>query len=140
MSNALSDGLAGELGPSGLAEVALRLLHNLVELQPAEGEGGRLLHPLPLVHRLLAGPTCLPHLAQVSMLFGAHDQCCMPDGRTNAVCTSAVTRLSSELIYGETVVTSNGAGPVLLDRLRDLSALVLPKPAIGYCTSDCLLP
>lgn len=57
---------AGDLGPFGMAEVALRLLHSLVELQPAQGEGGRMLHPLPSVHRLLAGPTCLPHITQVS--------------------------------------------------------------------------
>lgn len=61
---------AGEMGPFGMAEVALRFLHSLVALQPATGEAGRLLHPLPLVHRLLAGPTCLPHLAQVNYFLG----------------------------------------------------------------------
>ncbi|KAL0040215.1 hypothetical protein WJX77_000548 [Trebouxia sp. C0004] len=55
----------GELGPFSMAEIALRLLHSLVRLQPAQGEGGRSLYPLPLVHRQIAGPTCLPHLAQV---------------------------------------------------------------------------
>ncbi len=57
--------LAGELGPFAMAEIGLRLLHSLVRLQPAQGEGGRTLYPLPLVHRQIAGPTCLPHLAQV---------------------------------------------------------------------------
>ena len=59
----------GELGPFGVAEVALRLLHSLVGLQPAEGEGGRTLYPLPLVQRQIAGPTCLPHIAQVRLLI-----------------------------------------------------------------------
>ena len=58
----------GELGPFGVAEVALRLLHSLVGLQPAEGEGGRTLFPLPLVHRHIAGPTCLPHIAQAMLI------------------------------------------------------------------------
>lgn len=57
--------LAGELGPFAMAEIGLRLLQSLVRLQPAQGEGGRTLYPLPLVHRQIAGPTCLPHLAQV---------------------------------------------------------------------------
>ncbi|KAL0042756.1 hypothetical protein WJX79_009797 [Trebouxia sp. C0005] len=55
----------GELGPFAMAEIGLRLLQSLVRLQPAQGEGGRTLYPLPLVHRQIAGPTCLPHLAQV---------------------------------------------------------------------------
>lgn len=59
--------LAGELGPFAMAEIGLRLLHSLVRLQPAQGEGGRTLYPLPLVHRQIAGPTCLPHLAQVGL-------------------------------------------------------------------------
>jgi len=63
-----TDGVAcaGELGPFGMAGIALRLLHSLVRLQPAQGEGGRILYPLPLVHRQLAGPTCLPHISQVT--------------------------------------------------------------------------
>lgn len=61
--------LVGELGPFGMAEVALRLLHSLVALQPAEGEGGRTLYPLPLVQRQIAGPTCLPHIAQATLII-----------------------------------------------------------------------
>ena len=63
---------AGELGPFAMAEIALRLLHSLVRLQPALGEGGRILYPLPLVHRQIAGPTCLPHIAQVPLIGQNH--------------------------------------------------------------------
>lgn len=76
--------LTGDLGPFGTAEVAMRLLHSLVELQPAQGEGGRLLHPLPTVHRLLAEPTCLPHLAQVKSTCSG---CMMQHGVSNLLST-----------------------------------------------------
>lgn len=55
------------MGPFAVAQVALRLLHSLVGLQPAEGPGGRTLFPLPLVQRQIAGPTCLPHIVQATL-------------------------------------------------------------------------
>ncbi|GFR46449.1 hypothetical protein Agub_g8023, partial [Astrephomene gubernaculifera] len=80
----------GRYSSYGAAELALELLQRLVALQPAEevllqpssqeaaaaavaaggggGGDGRLmlqLQPLPRAYRVLAGPRCLPHLAQV---------------------------------------------------------------------------
>jgi hypothetical protein len=56
----------------------LRLLRAMAEQQPAVEPLGRVLHPLPRVHRLLASPACLPHLAQVNrihcVLFGMHNR------------------------------------------------------------------
>ena len=47
------------------AEVALRILHQLVRMQAAVDPDGNPLQPLPIVHRTLASPQCLPHIAQV---------------------------------------------------------------------------
>ena len=52
------------------AEIALRILHQLVRLQAAVDAEGNPLQPLPIVHRTLASPQCLPHIAQAfSPLF-----------------------------------------------------------------------
>ena len=49
------------------AEVALRILHQLVQMQAAVDADGNPLQPLPIVHRTLASPQCLPHIAQVGL-------------------------------------------------------------------------
>ncbi|KAK9822709.1 hypothetical protein WJX81_005943 [Elliptochloris bilobata] len=56
---------AGTLGAFEAAEIALRVLHALVQGQAASDASGRPLLPLPRVRRQLASPACLPHLAQV---------------------------------------------------------------------------
>ena len=56
---------AGSLSCVDAAEVALRILHELVRLQAAVDSEGNPLQPLPIVHRTLASPHCLPHIAQV---------------------------------------------------------------------------
>lgn len=66
---------AGQLGPFARAEVALQLLLALAQLQPAAEATGQVLQPLPMVHRQLASPACLPHLAQVSLPFAASQLC-----------------------------------------------------------------
>ena len=53
------------MGAFEAAEVALRILHALVRLQGAVDPRGCPLQPLPAVHRALASPQCLPHIAQV---------------------------------------------------------------------------
>lgn len=55
----------GVMNNFGVAEVALRLLLVLAEMQPASTAGGQVLHPLPRVHRTLAQEASLPHLCQV---------------------------------------------------------------------------
>ncbi|KAK9868448.1 hypothetical protein WJX84_004951 [Apatococcus fuscideae] len=55
----------GALGPFQAAEVALRLLQSLAQLQPAMDGRGCVVLPPPMVHRHLASDRCLPHLAQV---------------------------------------------------------------------------
>ncbi|KAK9807966.1 hypothetical protein WJX73_008492 [Symbiochloris irregularis] len=55
----------GRMGAFDRAEVALEALLALAHRHPATDESGQALHPLPLVHRILASPQCLPHLAQV---------------------------------------------------------------------------
>ena len=55
---------AGTLGAFEAAEVALRILHALVQGRVAADASGRPLLPLPRVRRQLASPACLPHLAQ----------------------------------------------------------------------------
>lgn len=55
---------AGTLGAFEAAEVALRVLHALVQGQASADPSGRPLLPLPRVRRELASPACLPHLAQ----------------------------------------------------------------------------
>ena len=59
---------AGTLGAFEAAEVALRILHALVQGQAAADASGRPLLPLPRVRRQLASPACLPHLAQARSL------------------------------------------------------------------------
>ena len=54
----------GTLGAFEAAEVALRILHALVQGRAAADASGRPLLPLPRVRRQLASPACLPHLAQ----------------------------------------------------------------------------
>ena len=56
---------AGPLGPFQAAEIALRLLQSLAQLQPAVDGHGCVVLPPPVVHRQLASERCLPHLAQV---------------------------------------------------------------------------
>ena len=56
---------AGSLSCVEAAEIALRILHELVRLQAAVDAEGNPLQPLPIVHRTLASPLCLPHIAQV---------------------------------------------------------------------------
>ena len=53
------------MSPTEAAEIALRVLHSLAQLQPAVDGEGHSLQPLPTVHRILASPQCLPHIAQV---------------------------------------------------------------------------
>ena len=53
------------MSPIEAAEIALRILHSLAQLQPAVDAQGHNLQPLPAVHRILASPQCLPHIAQV---------------------------------------------------------------------------
>lgn len=55
----------GTMSPTEAAEIALRMLHSLAQLQPAVDAQGHNLQPLPAVHRILASPQCLPHIAQV---------------------------------------------------------------------------
>ena len=55
---------AGTLNCVEAAEIALRILHQLVRLQAAVDAQGNPLQPLPIVHRTLASPQCLPHIAQ----------------------------------------------------------------------------
>ncbi|KAK9915634.1 hypothetical protein WJX75_001835 [Coccomyxa subellipsoidea] len=55
----------GTMSPTEAAEIALRVLHSLAQLQPAVDTEGHSLQPLPTVHRILASPQCLPHIAQV---------------------------------------------------------------------------
>lgn len=52
------------MSPTEAAEIALRVLHSLAQLQPAVDTEGHSLQPLPTVHRILASPQCLPHIAQ----------------------------------------------------------------------------
>ena len=47
--------------------MALRILHQLVQMQAAVDADGSPLQPLPIVHRTLASPQCLPHIAQVGL-------------------------------------------------------------------------
>ena len=63
---------AGTLGAFEAAEVALRILQSLAQLQPAVDGQGSPLQPLPAVHRALASPQCLPHIAQVRLLSTSH--------------------------------------------------------------------
>ena len=60
--------IAGQTAPFARAEVALQILLALAQLQPATDAGGFVLQPLPMVHRQLASPVCLPHLAQVALI------------------------------------------------------------------------
>ncbi|KAK9809260.1 hypothetical protein WJX72_012293 [[Myrmecia] bisecta] len=55
----------GTLGPFQVAEIVLKVLHTLAQLQPAVDASDQVLQPLPVVHRQLASPACLPHIAQV---------------------------------------------------------------------------
>jgi len=57
--------VAGSINCVEVAEVALRILHQLVRLQAAVDADGNPLQPLPIVHRTLASPQCLPHIVQV---------------------------------------------------------------------------
>lgn len=59
---------AGSMSCVEAAEVALRILHQLVQMQAAVDADGNPLQPLPIVHRTLASPQCLPHIAQVGLL------------------------------------------------------------------------
>ena len=52
--------------------MALRILHELVRLQAAVDADGAPLQPLPIVHRTLASPQCLPHIAQVGPSWSGH--------------------------------------------------------------------
>jgi hypothetical protein len=67
------------------AGVALRVLQALAGQQPAvDGHTGEALFPLPLAHRQMASPACLPHIAQVGaacarMLSSTH-------GGNGAIC------------------------------------------------------
>ena len=59
---------AGPLTPFEVAGAALRVLLALARLHPAtagEERCGAPLFPLPLAHRQMAAPRCLPHIAQV---------------------------------------------------------------------------
>lgn len=58
----------GGLSAVQAAEAGLQMLLRLTLLHPATDEDGRVLCPLPRVHRLLAGPACLPHIAQARWL------------------------------------------------------------------------
>ncbi len=58
---------AGSMSCVEAAEVALRILHQLVRMQAAVDADGNPLQPLPIVHRTLASPQCLPHIAQVGL-------------------------------------------------------------------------
>ncbi len=55
---------ASGLSPFEVAALALRALRSLVAAHPAVDEAGAPLQPLPRVHRELAAPYCLPHIAQ----------------------------------------------------------------------------
>jgi DnaJ family protein C protein 13 len=55
----------GPLSAFEAAAAALRVLQVLADQQPAVDAHGEVLFPLPLAHRLMASPACLPHLAQV---------------------------------------------------------------------------
>jgi len=61
--------LPGTMSPTEAAEIALRILHSLAQLQAAVDHEGHSLQPLPTVHRILASPQCLPHIAQVLHSF-----------------------------------------------------------------------
>ena len=56
------------MGAFEAAEIALRILHTLAHLQAAVDPAGCPLQPLPAVHRALASPQCLPHIAQVRLV------------------------------------------------------------------------
>ena len=64
-------GAAGSLSCVEAAESALRILHELVRLQAAVDVEGSPLQPLPIVHRTLASPPCLLHIAQVASAAAA---------------------------------------------------------------------
>lgn len=53
------------MNPFEQAELALHILQRLADAHAAVDAAGQPLQPLPLAHRLLASPQCLPHLAQV---------------------------------------------------------------------------
>ena len=55
-----------------MAQQALEVLHVLAQLQLPHNDAGQALLPLPLAHRQLTSPRCLPHLAQASLLCLKH--------------------------------------------------------------------
>lgn len=59
---------------------ALRILSALAGAQAAVDGAGHVLLPLPLVHRQLAGPACLPHIVQVGRGPGEAMSTCVTRG------------------------------------------------------------
>lgn len=55
------------LSPFEAAGAALSVLRQLAALQPAADARGAPLQPPPRAHVALAGPDCLPHIAQVML-------------------------------------------------------------------------
>lgn len=58
------------MSPFEQAELALQILQQLADAQAAVDGAGQPLQPLPLAHRLVASPQCLPHITQVGIYKG----------------------------------------------------------------------
>ena len=105
--------------------MALRILHQLVRMQAAVDGTGNPLQPLPIVHRALASPQCLPHIAP-----------------GEALCSCLVSFMPLSQPPLSTVVAANQMDFVFLPMRRDFEFLqaqpvVEAVPSMAMCAYCC---